>query len=764
MGWFSDRRAVAKASFADRADYGGDSFISGIAGRSSISRQKLLAQYTELAYSCINVLAEEIGKYEPYFYKLVDGQEIIDPRHPMLALLEQPNPNMTQYELFEATQSFIEITGECFWYITFGRMRNEPMRIDIVRPDKVEVSIQDEPDPSGRYEVGDVIGYVVTGAKGQQIPLEPRDMIHVKTFNPFNPYRGYSTLEAGFTSIGIDTSTSEFQKRFMDNNATPQSIVSFKGNIGKDAFEKVKKVFSERHAGVRNAGKTLFIRDADVDVKQLGLSLADLDLKDLKTITSERVRGMFRVPMPLLGNTDGIGLGRAGVESEEYIFQKYPIEAKKQRLDDQLKIACRLFWPDDKDVLVGHKTNIPEDGQLVLKEHTDLTGKVITINEARKQRNLLPVEGGDELYVSFNVVRVGKDDENPNDDKDERPPKEEPVEGQDPNNEDLPEQFKMVKITKRLVTKKSPEENLFDNANAIEDQGAIEYEKKLVKLLDEQKSRIIDQYDLFTGKAIETQILPNEETEAERFAASLLLLLFLYLERGGELGVGFVGGSNTEFILDRVTRDAITGSNETVLRSFTRETLQDIQNAVKRALDEAATGGLSAEQTRKEVLKNIEGVYGENMSARAKRLAESEIHKAVNTGLVVGFMRSGVQYIQWKANPGACQFCRRLDGTVKAIGQSFIPLGASVEGDEGGTFVNDYEEIRYAHLHPNCRCLAIPYYPKGSSKELIKVEVPVQVESEETEKLRQALLEQTDYVKALEEIAGVVDDGQEPES
>jgi hypothetical protein len=50
-------------------------------------------------------------------------------------------------------------------------------------------------------------------------------------------------------------STSEFQKRFMDNNATPQSIVSFKGNIGKDAFEKVKKVFSERHAGVRTQVK-----------------------------------------------------------------------------------------------------------------------------------------------------------------------------------------------------------------------------------------------------------------------------------------------------------------------------------------------------------------------------------------------------------------------------------------------------------------------------------------------------------------------------
>lgn len=765
MGWIKNRLGVAKSSFADNADYSGDSFVGGMASRSSLSRQKLLTQYTELAYSCINVIAEEIGKYEPYFYRLVDGQEIVDPDHPMLKLLENPNPNMTQYELFENTQSFIEITGESFWYVSFGLNRREPMRLDPVRPDRVEVAIQDDVDPSGRFAVGDVIGYVVSNAKGQRIPLEKYEMIHFKTFNPFNPYRGYSTIEAGLVSIGIDTATSEFQKRFMDNNATPQSIVSFKGNIGKDAFEKVKKVFSERHAGVKNAGKTLFIRDTDIDVKQLGLSLADLDLKDLKTITSERVRGMFRVPRPLLGNTDGIGLGRAGVESEEYIFQKYPIEAKKQRLDDQLKLASREFWPAYKDVLVGHKTNIPEDGQLVLKEHTDLTGKVITINEARKQRNLPEVEGGDELYVSFNVVRIGKEDVNPNDGKEDRPPKEEPVAGQDPNNGDIPDQFKMIRRKVVRKEKREPEDIFFDNVQAVEDQGALEYEAKLVKLLNEQKNLILSQYDLFSGKALETQILPNEDTESEKFAAALLILMYLYLQRGGELGLGFVGTmpDGTEFVLDRSTQEMILESNQQVLRQFTKETIEDVQTVVKRALEEAARDGLSIEQTRKKVTKYIEDTYSEATTVRAKRLADSEIHRAVNDGAIKGFEQGGVQYIQWKANPGACQYCQRMNGTIKQIGGSFIPVGGSIEGIHGGTFTNDYVDVTNCHLHPHCRCIPIPVYPEGAAKELIRVEVPVEIETVETETLRKALLDQGHYVKQLEEIAGV-DSGHDSES
>lgn len=763
MGWIRNTFFTNKTSFESLSEYGGDSFISGIVSSSGVSRRRLLNQYKELAYACINVISEEIGKYEPYFYKLVNGQQVVDPRHPFLSLLEHPNPHQTQFQLFEATQSFIEITGEAFWVVTYGRNENQPMRLDLVRPDKVEVAIQDKIDPNGKIAVGDVIGYTIMTEDGQPVPFETREIIHFKTFNPINPYRGYSTLEAGLTSIGIDTATSEFQKRFMDNNATPQSIVSFKGNIGKDAFEKVKRIFSERHAGVANAGKTLFIRDTDIDIKQLGLSLADLDLKDLKTITSERVRGMFRVPMPLLGNTDGIGLGRAGVESEEYVFQKYPIEAKKKRLDDQLKIACRRFWPNQEEILVGHKTHIPEDGALVLKEHTELTGKVITINEARKQRNLLPVDGGDELYVSFNVVRVGSEDENPNDDKKDRPPNTEPVPGEDDNNEDIPEQFKAIRRLK--VKEKSPEDNLFDNAEAITAQGIKDYAPKIEKLLLQQRDGIISQYELLSGKGLETQVLPNEDDEAEKFAMAVILLMYLYLQRGGELGLNFAGGTGTQFVLERATQELMNSSTAKVFKDFTRETFKEIQNVVKAAVDQAAVEGLTLEQTRKRVIKNIQNVYVEATTSRLERLADSEIHRAINNGLLRGYQQGGVKYVQWRANPGACQFCRQLHGTVKKVGEVFLSLGGSVVGTEGGSYTNNYEDIRNAHLHPYCRCVLIPIYSENPPvKELVKVEVPVEIETIETEDLRKALLEQTDYVRVLEEIAGVEDDGYKPES
>jgi len=757
MSWFQSKSSKAKASFADLSEYGGDSFVSGLASFSTNNKRTLVAEYQELVYSCVRVIAEEMGKYDPYFYTMDGPQEKVDSRHPMKLLLDNPNPHMSKFELFEASQSYMELAGECFWLMTLGDRTGVPVRIDIVRPDFVEVAIQDVPDPNGIYMVGDVIGYTVMNGRGERIPLSTKEMVHFKEFNPFNSYRGYSTIEAGLVSIGIDRSTSMFQKRFMDNNATPQSIVSFKGNIGKEAFEKVKKVFSERHAGVKNAGKTLFIRDTDVDVKQLGLSLADLDLKDLKTITSERVRGMFRVPMPLLGTTSGVGLGRAGVESEEYVFQKYPIEAKKTRFDDQLRMACLQYWPKNTEVRVGHKSNIPEDSQLLLKEHSELTGKVMTINEVRKTRNLPEVEGGDQLYVSFNVVRIDKQDtgDNPNDDKEDRDPKDEPVEGEDDNNGDIPEQFKMVVRKKIPVVEKSAEVQLYDTLGLIEDSGLEEYRTKIVSLLEKQEQQMLDKYDLFSGKSIETQIVPDVEREAELFTAALLLIMLKYMQRGGETGLAFVG-SNLDFLIDRATQEAIANSTERLLRSFNEETVKAIQASLRE--------GLSNRESQTQIADRIRSVYSDAKGYRADRIARTEIHNVVNEGLANGYGLAGVKYVRWFAEPGACEFCATMAGSTVEIGTPFVTAGGTIVGTAGGTFTANYGDVKYANMHSNCRCTLVPVRELAAGmKELVRVEVPVEIETVETEELRKALLEQSDYVAELEKIVGV-DGGPDPES
>lgn len=763
MGWirnlfFEAEDTATKDIVGER---GADAFVSGINPFIGGTRRRLIAEYRELTYSCVSVIAEEIAKYEPYFYRKVKGEEQIDDRHPMLELLAHPNETMTTYELWEATQAYKELTGECFWFITLGQRNGLPMAIDLIRPDTVQIAIQDTVDVTGQRQIGDVIGYTITTNTGEQIPVEPNEMIHFKTFNPFNRYRGYSTVEAGLTSIGIDTATSEFQKNFMENNATPASIVSFKGNIKAEAFNKIKKIFTERHAGVDNAGKSLFIRDADIDIQKLGLSLADLDLTALKQLSSERVRGMFRVPKILLGHTDGGGLGRAAVETEEYVFQKYPIEAKKTQLDDTIMVACRTYWPRDQ-IFVGHESLVPEDKTTQLAEDMALVNTIKTVNEIRTDRGLDEIEGGDFLYTAFNMSPINPIEEDtptppplPQDAATPQPALESGDQA-DPT-EDPEEPLKAIRKRHnhdhQHTTKAKRHQNIVRLLDKIETEQAAKYRKVLLAGLEEQRRQVTETYDHLTAKAV-SQVVIDDNTYS--IVQKLFPILQETIAKGFDVGNLIMEMPDKQFLLDQARLDAIWNKEFDVLKGFNEQTQEQIR---KQLAISVANGEEPAAAS-----KRIAQVFDEAEGYRATRLSKTQQHSIANEGVAEAYRQEGYTHLIWTITDTACPICIPLEGSIVEIGEPFFPEGASLEMTNGGTFTNTFTDVKYGDMHPNCQCILLPADATDVGKAAIKiVEKTVEVETAETEQLRKALMEQTDYMKALEEIAGV-SDGQPEEA
>lgn len=730
MSWFTN---IKKSLLSTDSELGGQSFTSPFSETTATSRKRLIGEYSELVYSCVTVISEEIGQYTPQFYKTVNGDQVIIPDHPMLLLLQNPNRYMTQYAMWEAVQSYVELAGEAFLAVSLGERTGLPMQLDLIRPDKVEVAVQDQPDPTGEHQIGDVIGYTIATKQGTPIPMSTREMIHIKTFNPFNPYRGYSTVEAGLTSIGIDTSTSRFQKHFMDNNAIPQSIVTFKGNIGVDAFNRIKRIFTERHAGVQNAGKTLFIRDTDIDVRQLGLSLGDLDMQALKTMSADRVRGMFRVPRPLLGDTDSAGLGRSAVETQEYIFQKYTIEPKKTRIDDALTLACRTYWPNDI-VTVGHESNIPEDRASLLAEQVALVDTVYSRNEIREQRGDDRVAGGDQLYVPFNMTPIAESDDTPD------------VETPDAASET----FKAVR--KRHVAKATPSPSkVISMMEQLERAQSERYIKVISKELERQKTKVLEFYGNIVGKTVEILELADDTyTMLEK----VFPILKQTITGGADIGNLILQQPDREFLLEQRQLDRIWDEHDKILSKFNDDTREQIQKQI-------AIGHANGE-TPAQVEARIKDVYSQAEQVRAERVARTEQHRLANQGLADAYQIDGYTHLEWKAQADACSFCREMDGTITEIGGVFIPEGGTITDSDGKTFTNTYIDVQYADAHPNCNCVLLPATTDDATKAQIKVVTKIeQIDSDETEMLRRALMEQTDYAQQLEKIAGIYDGSDE---
>lgn len=673
----------------------GESFTSFYSGDvPSKHGRALLGEYRNLVYSCIRAITDEVGRYEPKIYKRSDeGNKVpLKGVHPMLKILDNPNPTMTKFEFFAASETYLELTGEFFWYKAKGQLSGKTKELYLLSPDKMKVAIDDK--------TGDVKGYAFMKGNGTEIPLLKEEIIHKKEFDPSNPYRGLGVVQAGLLFIETDNKTGQFQHNFMKNQATPSGILtlkSTKGLIGVEAFKKIMYKWKEEYSGTDNAGKTLVIREADADFKKLGLSLSELDMGALKRLTQENVRQLFRVPQQLLGITEtgGLGgLGRANIEAIEYMFAKKTIEPKLDSYDDLLTRWLKDEWKDE-ELFVEHVSQIPEDKEFKLKEYDIGVDRWILRDEIRQETGRESIVGTDELYTTFNQIPIGE------------------------SNPKLSES-KAATLAPKIVSK-AASRNFFDALLTVEDRLANTVENRFIKYLNKQERYVLGKLGEQMGKSL--VVFPESEEELLKLTGLLEALVTKVMMQVGEMTLEYLG-SDAEFALTQAIRDVVFDNLKKGLKDFDLETAKKIQKQLAIGLSEA--------EDVAQLTKRIEAVYEEAAGYRAERIARTESHRIVNEANARAYLQQGVTKVKWVARGNACPFCKAMDGRVVNIGQSFVPVGGSITADDGSQLFNNFIDIKYADAHPNCNCYLDPVFEKSVEVDIAK--------SSEDEVLNQKLL------------------------
>lgn len=160
-----------------------------------MGEKEFLKAYQGWVYACVNAIAQPIAEADIKLErKTTDGWQPVD-QNPALDILHNVNSFMSYYDLIYGTQAFIELHGNAFWYL----VRNKGNKITEIWP----------LDPSRTQVVKSrtdfIDGYVFVSGTGEKIPFAVDEIVHFKTFNPLNPYRGIGTVAAA--SLAIDTDT-----------------------------------------------------------------------------------------------------------------------------------------------------------------------------------------------------------------------------------------------------------------------------------------------------------------------------------------------------------------------------------------------------------------------------------------------------------------------------------------------------------------------------------------------------------------------------
>lgn len=656
--------------------FAGESFLTWTNTYSKFrSRRAFLSLYRGLVMTIISAIADDVSKYIPIFYKKSDKndkRQIV--QHEFEKVLERPNPRLSKSDLLIATQSFLELVGNAYWYLSVKEQSRKVVEIYLMRPDRVKVAVD--------KKTGDIIGYTFRNDDGTELPLEVDEVQHYKTFNPEDEYYGLGTVEAGIIYIETEEDSAVFQRNFIKNQASPSGILTINGKIEKEQFNKVKQQWREKSEGLANVGKTLFIRGADTSFTKIGLSLGDLDMEKLKTLTEDKILKMWRMPKMILGDTDQAGLGKANAEVADYVFAKRVIDPRLIRIDDGIQNILKRNYKDDS-IRVDHESQIPEDIDRQLQEDKESVGKWITVNEIRERKGLKPVDGGDVLYVEFNKVPINE-----------------------AGNDNSSKSKKTIRLT--VATKDATEDAFFRSLDTIDSKTVKGYKTKLKADLKTQRDTVIGNLKAYaasvekgeaTAKAYE-EVMPSDKEEADKTLAWLTPLMLLAITQGAEAALALMDNAE-DFKFSTGARNAAEAAARRVITDFTSQTRSKLQQVIAE--------GVNAGENLEQLTKRVKKVYDDAMGWRTDRLADSESHKNINKGVQLGFEQAGVKRKRWVALGGnPCQYCRAMDGTIIETSSSYVPKGGSMVGEDGGEVVQDYDAVENAHAHANCHCWLFP--------------------------------------------------------
>lgn len=246
-----------------------------------------------VVHRCVRLIAEAAAQM-PLIAK-VAGREM--PDHPLLALLERPNPRQGGIAFREMLYGHLLVAGNA--YVEAASIGREPRELFVLRPDRMRLV----PGRDGWPQAYDyTVGGETTRFRQDEGALPP--ILHLTLFHPVDDHYGLSPIEAAACSLDIHNAASSWHKALLDNAARPSGALVYDGPDGASLtaaqFERLKAELEESFQGPRNAGRPLLL-EGGLDWKPLSLTPAELDFVAAKGVAAREIALAFGVPPLLLG-------------------------------------------------------------------------------------------------------------------------------------------------------------------------------------------------------------------------------------------------------------------------------------------------------------------------------------------------------------------------------------------------------------------------------------------------------------------------------
>lgn len=363
-----------------------------------------------IAYQAINKTARSIADIE---WCLKDRNDKQIDEHPLLDLIRSPNPMQSRVEFIEAVVGYYRIAGNS--YIERVMVRDMPKELYSLRPDRMKVLESPTGMPSGyKYKVGqEHVKWDADTRTGLS------DIRHIKTFNPLDDWYGLSPIEAGAYGVDQHNETMTHLQALLQNGASPSGALELSETnaLTDDQFSRLKAEIDEKYSGSANAGRPLLL-EGGLKWTQMGMTPQAMGIIDIKYSSARDISLALGVP-PLLLNIQGDST-YSNYSEARLAFYEETVLPIANHVVDEMNIWLKEWLGDLRfELLIDDIPAIAEKRHVLwdmANASTDLS-----INERRELKGYEPVEGGDDVYVTANLIPLSMEtfDQDENDAEDD---------------------------------------------------------------------------------------------------------------------------------------------------------------------------------------------------------------------------------------------------------------------------------------------------------------------------------------------------------
>ena len=375
-----------------------------------------------IVYRCVNEISKGASAV-PLLLK--NGDEIVE-QHPIIELLNRPNPLQSYSEFFNSLFGYVLLSGNAY-ILKVGNELGAPKELHQLRPDRILIKGSGNSIPD-KYE------YMINGRVQKTYLVDQlngfSEVKHVKLWNPLDDYYGLSPMSAAAVEVDQFNMSSKHNVNLLQNGARPSGAVIFKpqddagfaANLSESQRQQLLTDLNNRFSGAGNAGRPMLL-EGDFDWKEMGLTPKDMDFHRLKNMAATDIALCFGVPSQLVGVPDAQTYANVS-EARLALYEETIIPHLRKIQSDLNEWLVPLY--DDRLTLEFDVDSIPALSERKRKTYENVTSAVregiMTRNEAREQIGLSPIDGADGLYISANLFPLTDDDvpevENPINDED----------------------------------------------------------------------------------------------------------------------------------------------------------------------------------------------------------------------------------------------------------------------------------------------------------------------------------------------------------